>query len=206
MALKVRNVVGFVIIICMIFACLTGCMRASAVEYSQLQSHYITEDVVESEKKGPHTMEDRFSGRLTIPSVGVDVALYACSSLPDDCHQEIVDAEDSAAYQEATDFQAVPGGRFIADHYYQGFTAIRNVIPHETKAYITKDGKVEEYTYIAVGLGENTGIELVDWNGVSLNYEYIVGDLAMYTCNESWESVTITYYLLGTDLDQRGRD
>lgn len=193
MALKIRNIVGFVII-GMISTCLTGCMRASAVEYSQLQSHYITEDVAESEGKDPIAMEDRFSDRLTIPSVGVDVALYACSSLPDDCQQEIVDAEDSAAYQEATDFQAVPGDRFIADHNYRGFTAIRNVILNETKAYITKDGKVEEYTCIAVGLGENTGSELVDWNGVSLNYDYIVEDLAMYTCNESWESVTITYW------------
>lgn len=70
------------------------------------------------------------------------------------------------------------------------------MLAYETKAYITNDDGFEEYICVAIGEGSNMGSELVDWNGVSLNYDYIAGDLAMYTCNEIWESITIAYWQL----------
>lgn len=193
MRMLIKKMMLFIALFCAV-TCFTGCMGVSEEMNTFEQVRAIHN--ADGQDFESLTMEDRFSGRLTIPDVGVDVALYACSSLPNDSQQEIVDAEDSAAYQQSWDFQEIPEGRFIADHNYQGFAAIRDVVANETKAFIKNGDTIEEYICVAVGEGSNLGSELVDWNGVSLNYDYIAGDLAMYTCNETWESITITYWQL----------
>ena len=136
------------------------------------------------------------TGRLTIPSVGVDVALYYCNSSGDYAakQQAIVDGVDSAAYLDPNDFLATPGGYLIADHKHQGFNAMKNSVPYKTHAYIDFGTHVQEYVCIGIGQGKNLGNDLVDWDGVSLNYDYIRGGLAMYTCNENSRNITISYW------------
>lgn len=74
------------------------------------------------------------AGRLTIPSVGIDVALYACSSSGEYAaeQQRIVDEIDSAAYIT----QVHTNSHVIADHNHQGFDAMKSCVPNETYAYI----------------------------------------------------------------------
>lgn len=132
------------------------------------------------------------AGRLTIPSVGIDVALYACSSSGEYAaeQQRIVDDIDSAAYID----QVYTNGHIIADHNHQGFDAIKSCIPYETYAYINFGSYIQRYVCTGIGSGQNLGNNLIDWNGRSLNYDPIPGGLAMYTCNENSTNVTITYW------------
>lgn len=132
------------------------------------------------------------AGRLTIPSVGIDVALYACSSRSEYAieQQQIVDAADSAAYLDPTYID----GHIVADHQNQGFSALNDCIPYETYAYIYTASSTQRYICIGVGSGQNLGNDLLDWNGTSLNYGAITGGLAMYTCNQDSVHVTITYW------------
>ncbi len=132
-------------------------------------------------------------GQLTIPAVGIDVKLYYCASDADQIQiraQRIVDADNSAAYLD----QASVEGVIIADHKHQGFDAIRSCVAHKTRAYIDFGTYTQEYICTAVGTGTNTGKDLLDWNKNSLNYGSIPGGLAMYTCNETWNDITITYW------------
>lgn len=132
------------------------------------------------------------AGRLKIPSVGIDVALYACSGSGEYAseQQRIVDAIDSAAYIEQTNTV----GHIIADHNNQGFHAIHSCVPFETYAYINFGTYIQKYICTGIGPGLNLGNDLIDWNGVSLNYDSISGGLAMYTCNEDSTNITITYW------------
>ena len=150
---------------------------------------YIHSDYLSTTKPAA-VWKDGMYGRLTIPSIGVDVGLYYCSDDAGSRAQKIVDAVDSAAYMDQGD--AV--GAIIADHKHQGFSAIKKAVPYETYAYIDYGSHTQTYVCTAVGLGHNYGNDLVDWNGVSLNYDHIPGGLAMYTCNENWNNVTITYW------------
>ena len=61
-------------------------------------------------------------GRLYIPEVGVDVAVYSTSEYNIDCAQAVCDRQDSAAY--CANFN---GGHisYIADHWNQGFINIK---------------------------------------------------------------------------------
>lgn len=132
------------------------------------------------------------AGRLTIPSVSIDVALYACSSSGEYAaeQQRIVDDIDSAAYIT----QVYTNRHIIADHNHQGFDAIKSCVPYETYAYINFGSSIQRYVCTGIGSGLNLGNNLLDWNGRSLNYDPISGGLAMYTCNENSTNVTITYW------------
>lgn len=122
-------------------------------------------------------------GRLWIPSLGVDVALFEGND------QEIVDREDSACYIHWYEQNV------IGDHNYQGFDAIKSAVPNETRAYICWGTWTEEFACTANFRGYNTG-GLTDLNGNSLACEN-VGGITMYTCNETKTSVTITYWQPG---------
>ena len=125
-------------------------------------------------------------GRLTIPSLGVNVALIQVSIYGN--AQGVTDARDSAAY--ITDFSAAA---MIADHNNQGFNAMKGAIPGQTKAYIqTKSGTL---TYVCTSnfQGHNTGTDLTDSSGRSVRGDN-AGGLLMYTCNENWQNITITYW------------
>lgn len=117
-------------------------------------------------------------GRLTIPSLGIDVALYASNS------QAVVDAVDSAAcfgFGSAT---------VIADHQNQGFSAIRSAYVG-MQAYIDDGTAKKQLTCTGVTTGTNTGTDLINSAGVSTS---TYGGYVMYTCNSSWQDVTIVYF------------
>ena len=70
-------------------------------------------------------------GRLVIPDVGVDAALFE-SSADAASRQKVVDAMDSALYIPGTD-----GERdIIADHARQGFVQMEKAVPGKTLLYI----------------------------------------------------------------------
>lgn len=116
------------------------------------------------------------AGSLSIPGVGVDVALnYVDMTSASSDPQGVVNAENSAAYM--TGF-AVP---VIADHAHQGFSAIANA--YGQTAYIYNGGSVQAYTCVGVYNGTNTGDDIVV-NGQSAIYS-VLGSLVMYTCQSA---------------------
>jgi hypothetical protein len=125
-------------------------------------------------------------GRLTIPSVGLDVALFNRYT------QGIVDRQDSAGTYRYNGGQMV-----IADHKNQGFELIKLSIPNVTIAYINDGETVKPYICIDNNIGENksNGIpyDLLDCNGDSI-YLQNAGGICIYTCNNHWSSITYTYW------------
>ena len=125
-------------------------------------------------------------GRLYIPGVGLNVALFNGWS------QGVVDAKDSAGT-----YRYGGGQMMIADHKNQGFSAIKSAVPGQTIAYINNGRTVQAYKCIAKGTGQNkaTGVpyDLLDCNGNSL-YLQNGGGIGMYTCNSHWSSITYTMW------------
>lgn len=160
----------------------------SKISYNGSEA-YVCSDYL-SDSKPKSAWKDGMYGRLTIPSVGIDVGLYYCTSDDGATSQSIVNAADSAAYIDQVNID----GALIADHNNQGFDAMKNSKPYETYAYIDFGSYTQTYVCTAIGLGHNYDNDMVDWNGVSLNYGFISGGLAMYTCNENWQNITISYW------------
>ena len=129
------------------------------------------------------------AGRLTIPSVGVDVALYNASLYGGS--QGIVDAHDSAAYMQ--DAWGLYNSVLIADHWNQGFDAMKHSVPDVTKAYIQTNSGTIEYICVANFTGHNTGTDLTDNDYKRIVNLYSDG-LIMYTCNDHWSNVTIIFW------------
>lgn len=128
------------------------------------------------------------AGRLDIPSVGVGVALYE-TDLYQPNVQSVVDAWDSAAVFPYRDKVTV-----IADHNYQGFDGTRNVVVGNA-AFISRQGGSFD-TYVCTRIcydGHNLGAELVDEYGEQVENN-TDGELIMYTCNDCWQNITITYW------------
>lgn len=129
---------------------------------------------------------NRMIGRLVIPSVGVDVALFNSYT------QGIVDRQDSAGTYRYNGGQMV-----IADHKNQGFSAMKASVPNETIAYINDGETIEVYICVDNNIGSNkaTGIpyDLLDCNGNSI-YLQNAGGICMYTCNDHWSNITYTYW------------
>jgi hypothetical protein len=138
--------------------------------------------------RNPDTVEDEvedssYLGRLSIPSVGVDVAVY------DDYTQSTVDNEDSAAYLYGAD---IYGQDVIADHVHQGFSGIKKAVPGSTYAYLNFGTHTKSYVCTKNFIGYNTGPDLVDLNGQSISGQNN-GGLCMYTCNSDG-TITITFW------------
>lgn len=128
------------------------------------------------------------SGRLTIPSAGVDVALFEVSSSDGTANQKVTDASDSAAY--------MPWGNqmLIGDHYYQGFDKMKNS-KIGTIAYINDGNRIQAYICTEKAAGQNITSDLLDKNGNSL-YNRNAGGICMYTCNFIvYDNQDITYSL-----------
>lgn len=117
-------------------------------------------------------------GRLYIPAVGVNVALFNSFS------QATVDAKDSAGTWRGTNM-------VIADHKTQGFSAMKSSVVGSTIAYINNGSSVAAYMCVEKSTGRNNETSLVDGNGASL-YTKIPGGLVMYTCNDHWSDITYT--------------
>ena len=128
-------------------------------------------------------------GRLYIPSVGYQAAVYNCSNKDYYYKQRITDNKDSASYITCKGKKTA----YIGDHNTDGFENMKKSIPEETYAYIYKeDGTYDTYLCMEKhSRGRYTGT-VYDENGVEIfNSNY---DIAMVTCNENYHSVTITYW------------
>lgn len=104
--------------------------------------------------------------------------MYASNS------QSVVDAADSAAcfgFGSAT---------VIGDHQDQGFSAIRSSYVGML-AYIDDGTSKRQLTCTGVTTGTNTGTDLINSSGVSAS---TYGGYVLYTCNSSWQDVTIVYF------------
>lgn len=116
-------------------------------------------------------------GKLIIPDVGIDVALYKAS----DDSQEIVDTEYAAAYIHWNHLD------FIADHRSQAFYALPSVTPNETHASIVRGGEIEEYLCIFNGPGyikyQDVGTSIVELENGDPITKFGDGLICMYTCN-----------------------
>lgn len=157
-----------------------------------VSSNYLSKDPVPEPK--PESSGGKYSSvqdeinkrgitcRLTIPSVGVNVACFwANSNL-----QSYVDASDSAAFFNYG-YQDV-----IADHRHQGFSAMKGSAIG-SYAYLDYGSYKKTYVCVANFKGHNTGSSLTDLEGNDIAYMN-EGGIAMYTCNENWQNVTITLW------------
>lgn len=132
-------------------------------------------------------------GRLYIPDVGVNVAVYDGPLEDEAASQAICDAEDSAVL---LGWEPIP---LIGDHNNQGFEAIKACVAGETHAYLeTTDGYMLDFLCTGVFPGTNK------LNAYFENEEAILAtgdcDLVLYTCNETSEDITlVTWEEQGTD-------
>ena len=155
------------------------------VEKAKLEQ--IERDEQEKLKIQKEIEEKGIYARLKIPSIGVNVAIYK-SSFYDTNVQTIVDNNDSASLQNDLGSCGV-----IADHKHQGFSAIKKAIPNETYSYLDFGTYKEKYICIKKCIGKNNETSITDDEGVWIAY-HPNADIAMYTCNENWQNVTITYW------------
>lgn len=122
------------------------------------------------------------AGRLYVN--GFDVAVYddGCSG-----SQATVDAYDSATWYRSL------GTTVIADHWNQGFDAIKGVNIGDICYIEYEDGSRLNLICIGKEHGTNLKKNLLDANGNTVygNYNYV-----MYTCNEDWQHVTLVYWEL----------
>lgn len=117
-------------------------------------------------------------GRLRIPSVGINVAVFSVNS------QATIDALDSAAIYGGN------GGTTIADHQNQGFRAIANCVPGSTVAYIDTPEGTQKYICSVRMTGHNVMTALTD---ESLNV-FTYGGLIMYTCRDNSYNIWIVCF------------
>lgn len=172
----------------------------SLIEYNTQQLYVFTQYltinkvIIDEPKELPVSEEIKsrpgMIGRLTIPSIELSVALFYGDITSASQSQPIVDAKDSAAYLEGA--TAYYNQILIADHVHQGFSAIKKATPGVTEATIDFGTRVEKWICTKVFIGYNTGRDLVDLNGNSINGQNDNG-ICMYTCNSDG-SVTITFW------------
>ena len=146
---------------------------ASTPSSSPISSQNDVDEVIEGEEDA--------SGRWSVPEVGIDVAVF-CSN-----EQSVVDAIDSAAFfQYGTNY-------LLGDHWNQGFEAIKNCQPGMTASFDTLEGN-NKYLCVDVITGHNTGKSVTDDSGVDLRDYPLQNAIICYTCNDSWENITIVIF------------
>lgn len=136
-----------------------------------------------------HSVEQRGAvGRWVIPSVGVDVACFSYVLGVDDGDygQAIGDAPDSAAYS------AYGSQYLIADHNYQGFSAIA-YCSVGTKAYMDVGTSRTEYVCTGIEYGHNTSTTITDDEYNDIAYDNS-GGITLYTCKNGWQNIVIVYF------------
>lgn len=118
----------------------------------------------------PSKSYPNYYGRLHIPEVGVNVALYHGAS------QKITDRKDSANIFSMSVFD----GLYIADHNTQAFKNLHKTLPG-TKGYIElQDGDIRYIECVDIFDGYNTGKLITNKSGQT-NFQ---ADYLMYTCKE----------------------
>lgn len=174
----------------------------SRIEYqgqeAYVSSKYLSDNKIEMARENSSDSMDtvsvaaeiasrnRMIGRLVIPSVGLDVALFNSYT------QGVVDRQDSAGT-----YRHNGGQMIIADHKNQGFSAMKSSVPYETIAYINDGETITSYICIVNNVGSNksNGIpyDLLDCNKNSIYFQN-AGGICMYTCNDHWSRITYTYW------------
>lgn len=123
--------------------------------------------------------DKRYVGRLYIPSVGINVALYKGNE------QYITDRKDSANYFS---INYDPNYIVIADHNNQAFAKLRKVKVGTTGYIKFANGEVKNIKCVKTLNGHNTGYDITDNNGNSLVAKE---DYMMYTCKDNWRNIFI---------------
>ena len=122
-------------------------------------------------------MEERpaMIGRLYIPDVGVNVALFDTTGMKYNIGQSYVEAEDSSAWKDKN------GIGVVADHGNQTFKDIHKSVSNETMAYIQVGENIKTYVCASSGCGTNTRKKLIDENGQEI-YNTKGIDFMTYAC------------------------
>lgn len=122
-------------------------------------------------------MEERpaMIGRLYIPDVGANVALFDTTGMKYNIGQSYVDAEDSSAWKDKN------GIGVVADHGDQAFKDIHKCVSNETMAYIQVGENIKTYVCASSGCGTNTRKKLIDENGQEI-YNTKGIDFMTYAC------------------------
>ena len=127
------------------------------------------------------------SGRLYIPALGIDVAVYYAHESDGTAAQQAGDAYDSAVYTPHE------GGQpYIADHWNQGFAGLRTCQPG-TLAYWKHKDRIDVLYCTRYLDGRNDGIYILTEDGENC-YFLNEGGLFMYTCKEDWQHVAVTFW------------
>ena len=148
--------------------------------------------VFAAEKKAPvvyNTAEEMMERsnmlyRLTIPDCNIDVAVFNCNTdvVDASCRQPVTDAEDSAcafSWQNSSYYDLI-----IGDHAKQGFKRFEQAVPGQTLMYLNGNGTTAVCRCIdlQIGLGTNTGHDVLDKDGKSL-LERHDACIITYTCH-----------------------
>lgn len=132
------------------------------------------------------------AGRLLIPSVGIDVALFLWGEGEDEdvMRQNVTDNLDSAMlYSDGV-------GQIIADHSNQEFRSLPLVRVTDS-AYILAGDFILSLTCDMAISGINTGFGITDKEGYPVTADE---DFVCYTCGDNWTDIRIVG-LQETDKD-----
>lgn len=133
-----------------------------------------------------------YYGRLSIPSVGIDVLLYKSNE------QYVVDRQDSAAIFKLS---YRPKVWIIADHNTQAFASMTDIVVGDEAQIDLKDGDTVYLECAEVYDGHNTGHGLTDEHGVNCvgKYPYV-----SYTCIGYWRNIRICQWnIVEESTDER---
>ena len=136
-------------------------------------------------------------GRLVFEELDYSVAVYEAFEGYNAACQQIVDAEDSAAWMLWLDSKSP----IIADHSNQGFDIIKKSQIGDT-CYIVNGESYQKYQCILVdnnGINERTDMYLSD--GYNFMRANDPGRLYMYTCNDGWYHITVVVWEPVNDIE-----
>lgn len=148
-----------------------GALPVFAAQNTQVKSGMI--QVFAPAYRADDTKYPNFYGRLFIPSVGIDVALY------NSWEQSTCDRRDSACIYPDLCENGTP---FIADHNHQCFSVLKKVKPGDTAQVVTASGTIYSYQCVGVLDGHNTA-DGIPYDIKDENYQPVYGtaDLICYT-------------------------
>ena len=131
-------------------------------------------------------------GRLLIPSVGIDVALFNEGDNKENkstevLRQDIVDLEDSALL-----YYDDPVGNIIADHSNQDFAKLPGVKIGDA-AYILSGDRMVTLECVFTTDGVNTGYGITDMDG---GWHHDDTDYVCYTCLEDWTHIQMVGFAM----------
>lgn len=128
-------------------------------------------------------------GRLYIPDVKANVALFYVEGMPIKEAQVIGDNEDSATWQQHAETVV------IGDHAYQEFNHLNEVVPNETLCYIQNGTEVTTFVCSDLGVGQNVKKDLLDKNGNSMTHKTDISFLTYCCADETGKNIYYAYWV-----------